>query len=71
MTHADLVDQLGGSASLADHFTLDQSTVSCWRTRGVSRAYRPAVADLARKRKVALPEGFLDPPARAAESEAA
>lgn len=59
MTHADLIDQLGGSRVVADEFGLDQSTVSCWKTREVSWRFRPKVAALAKRKRVTLPEGFL------------
>ena len=61
--HDELIKALGGSAEVAKATGQLQSTVSMWRTRGVSWRFRPTIAELARKAKVQLPEGFLEPAA--------
>ncbi len=57
--HSELIEKLGGSRVLADEFELDQSTIPCWKRRGISWRYRPKVAALAKRKRVALPEDFL------------
>lgn len=60
--HADLIDELGGVTKVAEELGISHpSVVGNWRTRGVAWTYRSKVADLAKKKKVALPAGFLDP----------
>lgn len=60
-TRNDLIGALGGSGAVAKATGLNQSTVSMWRERGIAWRYRPMIADMARKAKVQLPDGFLDP----------
>jgi hypothetical protein len=58
--HAELIDALGGIAIVAEHCGVrNLSTVGNWRVRGVSWPYRRAVAALAKKKRVTLPDGFL------------
>ena len=57
----DFIGALGGSAKVAEATGQNQSTVSMWRVRGVSWRFRPMIADMARKARVQLPDGFLDP----------
>lgn len=59
--HNELIKALGGSGVVARATGLNQSTVSMWRERGIAWRYRPFIADMARKAKVQLPDGFLDP----------
>lgn len=59
--HNELIKALGGSGKVSKAIGLNQSTVSMWRERGIAWRYRPLIADMARKAKVKLPDGFLDP----------
>ena len=52
--------RLGGSGALSEELGLPQSTVSTWRVRGIPWRWRPVIADMAKRRKVRLPTGFLD-----------
>jgi hypothetical protein len=40
---------------------VNRSVVQNWRTRGIAWRYRPAVADLLRKARHAVPADFLAP----------
>jgi hypothetical protein len=59
--HNELIKALGGSGKVSKAIGLNQSTVSMWRERGIAWRYRPLIADMARKAKVKLPDGFFDP----------
>lgn len=59
MTHSQLIDALGGTASVAGAMQLSMPTVSNWRKRGVSWPHRMRIANMARKMRVGLPDGFL------------
>ena len=56
----EFIQQLGGSGYLARELGLPLSRVSMWRVNGVAWRWRPAVARIARRKKVKLPDGFLD-----------
>lgn len=60
MSHAALIDQLGGPAAVGRELGLSQPTVSCWKTRDISWEQRPKVAALAKRKKVKLPADFWD-----------
>lgn len=57
----DFIEQLGGSGFLANELGLKQSRVTMWRVNGVAWRFRPAVAKIARRKRISLPAGFLDP----------
>lgn len=59
--HSALIDSLGGTSAVARATGVADQTVSTWRVRGVSWRYRAALATMARRRRIALPTGFLDP----------
>lgn len=59
MTDAEIIVALGDSAKVADHLKVPQNTVSNWKARGIPWPKRIQVHGLARKLRVALPEGFL------------
>lgn len=61
--HSALIDNLGGTSAVARALGVADQTVSSWRERGVSWRYRPTLATMARRRKIALPADFLDPAA--------
>lgn len=58
-THADLIVALGDTSTVATTLGLRDNRVSNWKQRGIAWRYRPRVAALARRKRVALPEGFL------------
>jgi len=58
---SDFIEELGGSATVAEHLGLEVNVVSNWKKRGIAWPWRPAVAELAKKAKVQLPKGFLIP----------
>lgn len=64
--HKAFILSLGGAGAVARHCGVTTAVVVNWRNRpyGISRAYRPKVAALAKAMKVALPDGFLEPPSR-------
>jgi hypothetical protein len=65
--HALLIDALGGATATARALRelgadrVNRSVVQNWRTRGIAWRYRPAVADLLRKARHAVPADFLAP----------
>lgn len=67
----NLIDLLGGVASLSAELALskDDKRVAMWNTRNtIAYAWRHEVAEIAKKKRVALPEGFFNRPMRAAVS---
>lgn len=60
MTHAALIDALGGPKAVADALQFKTpNRVHNWREREIAWRYRPKIAALAKRQKVDLPEGFL------------
>ncbi len=60
MTHAELIDKLGGPAEVAKALNLKEpNRVYNWREREIAWRFRPRIAKLAKRAKVDLPEGFL------------
>ena len=57
---ANLIDQLGGIAAIADHLAVTRTSVSNWRLegRGIPWKFRPALARLAADRAIALPDDY-------------
>lgn len=58
----DIVDAIG-TAELARRLQLRLNTVSNWRSRGVPYRWRPAVAKIARQKRIKIPSDFLLAPA--------
>jgi hypothetical protein len=58
-SHEALIVALGDTGAVADELGLMDSRVSNWKQRGVAWRYRPKIAALAKRKRVALPEGFL------------
>jgi len=54
-----LIDALGGSAAVAKALGVSLSAVSNWRSRPIPWRWRPALAALARREGVELPDDFL------------
>lgn len=50
LTPASVIDNLGGTGAVASALSLDDSTVSCWRERGIPPARCLALARLAVER---------------------
>lgn len=62
--HASLIEQLGGSARVAELLGMSgarpDSTVDNWSRRGIAWHWRPRFAEIARTEGVALPADFLE-----------
>lgn len=61
MTHADLIDALGGPTTVGRLTGQKQNTVSNWKGRGVPWRWRAKLAAEARKNGVDVPEDFATP----------
>jgi hypothetical protein len=61
MTHRQFIIALGDTNRVAALTGQKLSTVSNWKIRGVPWRYRPMLATISRRKRIALPEGFLDP----------
>lgn len=61
MTDAELIEALGDTGAVAKQLGLSQQQVSNWKRRGISWRYRPTIAALARRRKLAVPSDFVVP----------
>ena len=61
MTDAEVIDKLGGTMAVAKALEIDPRVVSNWKNRqtGISAAGRYKIRDLARRRRVALPDDFM------------
>lgn len=70
--HAKLIDDLGGPKVIVPYIQektgvkVTDQAVRMWKRRGVSFHLRNLVAELAKKKRVILPVGFLDSKVRAA-----
>lgn len=58
---SDFIEELGGSAKVAEELGLPVNVVSNWKKRGIAWPWRARVADLAKRSKVSVPKGFLNP----------
>lgn len=61
MSQPDFIEQLGGTGAVATELRQNDSTVSMWRVRGIPWRWRPTIAELAKRRGVDVPSGFLEP----------
>ena len=61
MTHAELIDKLGGTGAVAAHLLVEPNVVANWRERGVSWRWRPQMSTWAKTQGIELPENFLAP----------
>jgi hypothetical protein len=59
MSDAKIIEALGDTGVVAKALQLSDSRVSNWKSRGIAWRYRPAIAALAKRKRVALPDGFL------------
>lgn len=60
MTHAELVDALGGTTYLYRHLGLNSRQVCHgWKVNGIPWKWRFKISKMAADRKIPLPEGFL------------
>lgn len=57
--HASLIVALGDTAAVAEALGLRDNRISNWKQRGVPWRFRPKLAALAKRKRIALPEGFL------------
>jgi len=62
MTDSEVIDFLGGTCKLAREIKVDPRVVSNWRVRktGISGVGRFKIRDLARRKRIKLPEGFME-----------
>ncbi len=59
--HSTFIRALGDTAAVAKLTGEHLSTVSNWKERGIPWRWRPTIAQAARRKKVALPDDFLEP----------
>ena len=66
MTHAEIIEQLGGSKAVMDALNaarperpISHPSVSNWKVRGIPWRHRPLIARLAIERSILLPSDFL------------
>lgn len=58
---ADLIDRLGGTASVANRLGVADNTVANWRERGISWRWRAQLSLIAGQEGVEVPPDFLKP----------
>lgn len=68
MTDAEIIEALGDTGAVAAELQLSSTRVSNWKTRGIAWPYRAAIAQLAQRRKIKLPNDFLAPPSVPADA---
>lgn len=59
MNDADIIVALGDTAGLAEALGVRTNSISNWKTRGIPWPVRAVVRDLARRKRVKLPDDFL------------
>jgi hypothetical protein len=59
MTHAEIINALGGCAALGREFGRNTKSVHNWKSRGIPSKWRIEMVPLAKKRGVTLPGDFL------------
>lgn len=57
--HTELINKLGGTGAIAEYLGIPQNRVGNWLLRGIPWHRRFAVAEMAKAKRVKLPEGFL------------
>ena len=57
----ELIEQIGGIALVADKLGQSRQAVHNWCRRGIPWRWRYTIAQMAKAKKVALPDGFLNP----------
>lgn len=57
--HRELILALGGTKAVAEQIRQPRSAVSNWQKRGVPWRWRPAIAAMARRKRIKLPAEFL------------
>jgi hypothetical protein len=62
MTDSEILDKLGGTTKVAQALGCSLRVVSNWRRpeRGISRAGRYQIRDLAKQKRIALPPDFME-----------
>ena len=58
---SSLIERLGGAAQVAKELGLKPNVVGNWTERGVAWKWRPALAALADRRGIPVPDDFLMP----------
>lgn len=59
MTDSEIIDRLGGTASVARALNLDMRVVSNWRKRNISGVGRYKITELAKTLAIRLPKNFM------------
>lgn len=59
MTDSEIIEMLGGTVAVAKACDVHHTAVTNWKNRGISRAGRYQIKDLAKRRRLALPEDFM------------
>ena len=59
MTDAEIINALGGCASLGREFGRNTKSVHNWKSRGIPWRWRAPVVALAKRKGVKLPGDFL------------
>lgn len=70
MQHAAFIESLGDTGAVAAKLGQRDSTISNWKQRSIPWRWRMAIAEIAKKEGVDMPEGFLDPASAVQESRA-
>lgn len=60
MTDQEIIDRLGGTTKVAVALNFDPRVISNWKSRGISGVGRYKIQQLARLKRVALPDGFME-----------
>lgn len=60
MTHAEIIEALGGTTRLADALGLSPQVVTNWKSRQISDAGKFRIRDYAERIGFKLPKGFMD-----------
>ena len=61
MSHAELIDRLGGTASVANRLGIADNRVANWRERGIAWRWRHQINLIAQQEGVEVPVDFLKP----------
>ena len=59
MTHSEIIDKLGGTATVARLLEVKPNNVSNWKLQGIPWRYRNPIGEMLLREKIAVPDGFL------------
>lgn len=60
MTDSEVIDLLGGTSKLSKALKTDPRRISNWRKRGISVWGKFRIRDLAKRKRIKLPDEFLE-----------